>query len=202
LLDGDWASNALSWQWVSGANANKKYYANQDNINRYFHCNQKQTYLDIDYNHLIGLPVPDELKKSIPFELKTHLPHIETPDLEINKKTLIYNYYNLDPYWHKDEPFQRVLLLEPSFFRRFPVQEKCINFVMKLGDNIVDLKIFVGEFHELEEIIDDNNIIYKEHPTSNHYKGTKESRDWIFDVRGYYSSFFAFWKKCKKQIGR
>ena len=35
LLDGDWASNALSWQWVCGANSNKKYIANQENINRY-----------------------------------------------------------------------------------------------------------------------------------------------------------------------
>ena len=33
LLDGDWASNALSWQWVCGANSNKIYIANQDNIN-------------------------------------------------------------------------------------------------------------------------------------------------------------------------
>ena len=31
LLDGDWASNALSWQWVAGSNASKKYYANQAN---------------------------------------------------------------------------------------------------------------------------------------------------------------------------
>ena len=48
LLDGDWASNALSWQWVAGSNANKKYYANQDNINKYFNSSQKQTFLDVD----------------------------------------------------------------------------------------------------------------------------------------------------------
>lgn len=35
LLDADWASNALSWQWVVGANSNKKYYANQENINTF-----------------------------------------------------------------------------------------------------------------------------------------------------------------------
>ena len=34
LLDGDWGSNALSWQWVCGSNSNKKYYANQENINK------------------------------------------------------------------------------------------------------------------------------------------------------------------------
>ena len=35
LLDGDWASNACSWQWVAGANSSKKYFANQENINKY-----------------------------------------------------------------------------------------------------------------------------------------------------------------------
>ena len=29
LKDGDWGSNALSWQWVCGTNSGKKYYANQ-----------------------------------------------------------------------------------------------------------------------------------------------------------------------------
>ncbi|MDG1358514.1 MAG: hypothetical protein P8P36_10005 [Akkermansiaceae bacterium] len=46
------AGNASSWQclelavgrgqWVAGSNANKKYYANQDNINKYFNSSQKQ----------------------------------------------------------------------------------------------------------------------------------------------------------------
>ena len=40
LLDGDWGSNALSWQWVCGSNSNKKYYANQENINKYCYSNQ------------------------------------------------------------------------------------------------------------------------------------------------------------------
>jgi deoxyribodipyrimidine photo-lyase len=48
LLDGDLASNQLSWQWVSGANASKKYYANQNNINKYWGSNQKNTFLDVD----------------------------------------------------------------------------------------------------------------------------------------------------------
>mgnify|MGYP006195700273 CR=1 FL=1 len=35
LLDGDLASNALSWQWVAGTFSHKKYIANQQNINKY-----------------------------------------------------------------------------------------------------------------------------------------------------------------------
>ena len=41
LLDGDLASNSLSWQWVAGAFSSKKYYCNQENINRY--TNSEQT---------------------------------------------------------------------------------------------------------------------------------------------------------------
>lgn len=47
LLDGDLASNNLSWQWISGRNSKKKYYANQDNINKYFGSLQKDTFLDV-----------------------------------------------------------------------------------------------------------------------------------------------------------
>ena len=36
LLDGDWASNALSWQWVAGSNSNKKYYANQVTLSNHY----------------------------------------------------------------------------------------------------------------------------------------------------------------------
>lgn len=35
LLDGDLASNMLSWQWVASSFSSKKYYANQENINKY-----------------------------------------------------------------------------------------------------------------------------------------------------------------------
>jgi deoxyribodipyrimidine photo-lyase len=65
LLDGDWGSNALSWQWVSGTFSNKKYIANQENINRYTHTNQRGTYLDMEYETLAEEPVPEVLKPTL-----------------------------------------------------------------------------------------------------------------------------------------
>jgi deoxyribodipyrimidine photo-lyase len=35
LLDGDWASNSASWQWVESTFANKPYFMNKDNIARF-----------------------------------------------------------------------------------------------------------------------------------------------------------------------
>ncbi len=198
LLDGDWASNALSWQWVAGSNANKKYYANQENINRYFDSEQKGTFLDVGYDDFEGMPVPDQLKETVAFTTETKLPTVPKPELS-DRPTCVYNYYNLDPKWHEEEDVQRVLLLEPSFFKRYPVTDKCIDFALQLSENIPELKLFVGQFSELQSMISPENIIFKEHPNNSHYEGKEEPRDWMFEVKGYYSSFFAFWKKCKKE---
>ena len=102
LLDADWASNALSWQWVAGTNSHKKYIANQENINKYCHTSQSGTYLDTSYEILSSMPTPHVLKDSIPFELQTHLPESDQIELDHNLPVLIYNFYNLDPEWHKE----------------------------------------------------------------------------------------------------
>ena len=200
LLDGDWASNALSWQWVAGSNANKKYHANQDNINKYFNSSQRQTFLDVDYEQFSTLAIPESLLECSNFDLLTDLSDTSNIQLERDKKTLVYNYYNLDPDWHAGEEVQRVLLLEPSFFRTYPVSPKCIEFVTQLANNIAGIQILVADFDALTQQVDPAHIIYKEHPTNRHYLGTEEPRSWMFDVSGDYPSFFAFWKKCKKLI--
>ncbi len=200
LLDGDWASNALSWQWVAGSNANKKYYANQDNINKYFNSDQKNTFLDVPYEAFDDLNIPSILQETQAFSATTNLPQVEIPTLELDKKTLIYNYYNLDPDWYGNDDMQRILLLEPSFFEQYPVSNQCIDFVLDLSKNIKDIKIMVGAFSELANKIPKDLIYYKEHPTNAHYNGHEEPRDWMFDIKGYYPSFFGFWKKCKKEL--
>jgi deoxyribodipyrimidine photo-lyase len=200
LLDGDWASNALSWQWVAGSNSKKKYYANQDNINKYFNSNQKNTFLDIDYGQFCSLAIPEALSELLDFDPQTSIN--DAPEIKLKKEvdTLVYNYYNLDPNWHAGEDVQRVLLLEPSFFKTYPVSQKCIEFVLGLAENIGDIQLLVADFEVLAQKVDSEHIIYKEHPTNRHYCGKMESRSMMFEVYGYFPSFFSYWKKCKKFI--
>jgi deoxyribodipyrimidine photo-lyase len=200
LLDADWASNALSWQWVAGANSNKKYYANQANINKYCHTNQTNTYLDISYYEFDELPIPKALEA-------THLPIFKTAlptrtEIKFNPEipTLIYNFYNMDPLWKKDLLANRVLLLEPEHFDQYPISSKTLVFLFELGKNISDLQVFVGSFSEFVSEYANQKIFYKEHPLNNHYQGIKEPRDWMFNVEGYFPSFFAFWKKCQNEM--
>jgi deoxyribodipyrimidine photo-lyase len=204
LLDADWASNALSWQWVAGANANKKYVANQENVNKYCFTQQTKTFLDVPYEAFSSLEVPEILKDTPHLALKTPLPKHKPVIINETLPTCIYNFYNLDPLWKKDISANRILLLEPSLFKQYPVSQKTIDFVTNISEeNISDIQIYVGEFNDLEkryELSTKKNFYYKEHPLNNHYKGTEEPRDWMFDVQGYYPSFFAYWKKCKKQL--
>lgn len=202
LLDGDIASNQLSWQWIAGAFSDKKYYANQDNINNFFKNFQKNTFLDVDYYSFDNLETPNILLDTIPLEVDFYLPKIEKPTFLENENTLIYNYYNLDPYWHNGEKLQRILLLEPSVFKKHLVHSNCIDFALELSKNIPDIKLFVGEFEELLKFISPEKITYKEHPLNSHYRGFEEQREWLSTVNGFFPSFFSFWKKCKKELIR
>lgn len=201
LLDADWASNALSWQWVAGSFSNKKYFANQDNINKYCNTNQKNTFLDVAYEEFESVATPDVLNEYVSLELKTNLPKTSSFVFDNNLPTYIYNFYNLDCNWDKSIRANRVLLLEPSFFQQYPVCDKTINFILELSKNISNIQVYVGEFNEAFDTVDINKINYKEHPTNQHYKGIEHKRDWMFEeVQGYYPSFFSYWKKCEKYL--
>lgn len=203
LLDGDWASNACNWQWVAGANSNKKYVANQDNINQYTHTQQRGTFLDVAYEALESPEIPGILLPVSMLELITALPTSTIKAIDAQLPTFIYNYYNLDPLWHGGEEGNRILLLEPDFFRQYPVSQKCMDFILALSGNIPDVQVFVGSFEALQQQYALNTIHYKEHPLNLGYMGIEEPRDWIAPaVSGYFPSFFAYWKKVEKQLSQ
>lgn len=201
LLDGDWASNACSWQWVAGANSSKKYYANQENINKYTASKQRNTYLDTSYEVLPEMEIPASLTTTEEFNFEITLPEGDSIQIIPDQPIFIYNYYNLDPLWHKDEPGNRILLLEPEFFQKYPVSKKCMDFMLDLSKNIQGIQIYVGSFQSFSAEYKETSIYYKEHPLNLAYLGVQEERDWISnDVVGYYPSFFSYWKKVKKHL--
>jgi deoxyribodipyrimidine photo-lyase len=206
LLDGDLASNMCSWQWVAGTFSSKRYYCNQENINRFTNGHQHDTFLDLPVENLDKAPIPDILKSTNLLSLKTLLPDSKTPSVDTTKPTLIYNSYNLDPLWRKDEKVNRILLLEPSHFQKFPVSEKVIKFILNLSKNIPNIQLMIGEVSELEQLYVASEVrtkwlISKEHPAFSYYTGQRDARDWLYpEISGYYNSFFSYWKKCEKMI--
>ena len=240
LLDHDPAANFLSWQWVAGTFSTKQYVANQDNINKYTNTKQLNTFLDTEYENLpnaifdraghlkANLAATWKHSQEQPLDQSFDLDTIKIVNTLISENKYptfdvrrhdpalpfcIYNSFNLDPLWHANEKANRILLIEPNHYAKFPVAENVIQFIIDLGvSTIPNLQIFVGSFEELKNSIDkigsdENQIInsnspviyFKEHPTTLHYKGIQEERDWLFpELTGYYPSFFGYWKKCER----
>ena len=127
-----------------------------------------------------------------------------------NQPFCIYNSFNLDPLWHADESVNRILLIEPNHLNQFPITEKVLQFVIDLAKtNISGIQIFIGNFEDLIQMIQTSLtttntkpiLYFKEHPTTKHYQGIQEERDWLFpQVNGYYPSFFGYWKKCERYL--
>jgi deoxyribodipyrimidine photo-lyase len=206
LLDGDIASNTCSWQWVAGSFSWKQYFCDQNNINRYTHTSQADTFLDVPYPQLVKMEVPEVLKTPINLKLITPLTETKQPVIDTRLTTLIYNSYNLDPLWRKEEKANRILLLEPSHFKKFPVSQKVIDFIIALSKNIKHIQIFTGDIKVITSLykkvgITEPPIISKEHPSCVHYPGTKDERDWMFpEITGFHKSYSAYWKKADKLL--
>ncbi len=201
LLDGDWASNALSWQWVAGTFSNKKYIANQDNVNHYTGIEQKQTYLDCDYDTLSATTCPEILQASCTPVLKTPLPATVAPTLNPDLPTLVYNYYHLSPSWRNTETANRVFLLEPELFDQYPISQSCMDFALKLCKNIEGIQVFTGSFAALKNHAGGSPLVYREHPLNKHYSGIQDERTWMLnDPAVAEGSFFSFWKKFEKRL--
>ncbi len=201
LLDGDLANNSLSWQWTTGTFSSKKYYCNQENINRYTNSQQQNTFLDYPYEQLTGNVIPQVLKDVSDFKKETTLPVTATPVIEDGKPVLVYNAYNLDPAWHNGEACNRILLIEPSHYRQHPVSKKVMQFIIDLSANIKGIQLYTAEFTDLKKLAASNEIIYKSHPAYTYYDGTGEAYDDLFpEVTGYFPSFFKYWKKCEQYL--
>jgi deoxyribodipyrimidine photo-lyase len=201
LLDGDFASNSCSWQWVAGANSSKKYYANQENINKYTNSKQKNSYLDVSYEEISEIGIPDELLPTTVLTLHTELPKTDVGfSIDPEIPTFIYNWYNLDFNWHKNEKGNRVLLVEPSLFQKYPISNASVKFLLDLGKNIPNIQVFVGSFEALKGQLGKSKVIYKEHPL-NEYQGIEEPRKFLTALPNKpFNSFFGFWKHIEKSL--
>ena len=203
LLDGDLASNTCSWQWVAGSFSSKKYIANQENISRYLHSNQQKGFLAHPYETIFDQPIPEQLSETMDLELETILPGTDAQFLlDSDKPLLIYTSYWLNPDWRNDEAANRVFLLEPSHFKKYPVSQKVLDFCLSLAKkNIPGIQIFVGAFTDLRKQYTGDAIVSLEHPLHKHFSCIKDPYPWMFpQVQGYFSGFFSFWKKCEKHI--
>jgi deoxyribodipyrimidine photo-lyase len=203
LLDGDWASNALSWQWVCGANSNKLYFANQDNINHYTRTTQIETFLDCAYEQFPLKEIPEQLKEIEKFEPTIFLPGKGELKIDKNKPIILYTHYNLDSEWLSDFDANRVLWFDEDLFTQYPVSDKVIKFILNWANKIDGIQIFVCNRTELINKLGGFNLHYKEHPLMQDIPGKVHARNWLVpELIGHFSSFFKYWQVIEPELQR
>ena len=205
LLDGDLASNSLSWQWVAGSFSHRKYYANQENINRYSEQHQVATFLDTSYEDLATITIPDVLQKRVDADFENIFPVSTAGAVQANEsKILLHSIWNLDPTWRSEDTGRRVLWIEPSQHREFALSPKRWQFIEHWARQIEGLEIFVGEEAQLFPHGTDNiQIHHREYPATKHWptgrEGNVDARRWCYpEPEGAISSFSKYWKPIRK----
>jgi deoxyribodipyrimidine photo-lyase len=133
LKDGDLASNMLSWQWVAGTFSAKKYYANQENINKYSGFKQFNTFLDRSYEDLVDLEAPAVLVERQVLDLQKSLiipdkylyqSKVNSNAMIIDKNTI--NSTDLQP----DADY--ILYINTDEQAEFPINQSRLDFVISL----------------------------------------------------------------------
>lgn len=204
LLDGDLASNSLSWQWVCGSFSSKQYVAHQELMNACSPKNQSQsgTYMDIPRDTILDRETPKVLTETSSLDLPIFLPESKNVVLT-HENIVIFHPWNLDPLYHANENVQKILIIEPSHFQKFPVSKKVMNFIVDLArTNIPGIQVYVGEYNDLFKDFK-GNIYYQYHKNVEHFTGIVEYQKELFpEVQGYHKSFFSFWKQCQKSISK
>jgi len=203
LLDGDLASNTLSWQWIVGSFSHKKYYANQDNLNKYTNTKQRDTFLDVEYEAFDEMEIPAVLNQRVELELKNEFSVSEAAPIVNTEETVcLYSIWNLDPLWRQNKAARRVLWIDPKMHQEFALSPKRWQFISHWAKQVPGLEIFVGSEAELfPEGTKNLNVITREYPATKHWPGTVDERDWCYpNTQGYFKNFFSFWKLAQKEI--
>jgi deoxyribodipyrimidine photo-lyase len=206
LLDWDLASNTCSWQWNAGAFSSKKYITVQTNINEYTGSTQRKTFLDHTYDDIWTTKVPDNMKEYAPLTLTTPLPESSEISLDPTLPLVIYTNYSIRPDWIQDIETNRILVLAPSHFERFPASPRVIEFILSLAkENIEWIHVYVGEIEDLRDEfrkVSQKEIYLTDHILYSNITGvTKAPYPYMIpEVTQYCTSFFAYWKLVEKYV--
>lgn len=200
LIDGDLASNMLSWQWVAGTNAGKRYVANQEVINGCSDYKEPHTYLSIPREEVGEGKIPKVLQASTPFLLQTRYPSSDRCD-QTAQTVFLYSPWTLNPDWRIGEEGERILLIEPIWFDEFPVSPHVLDFILTVArTQIPNIKVVVGNAKDFK-VTSAVQIRHQAYPMHEQWPGEADVEPRLFpQVRGYYSSFFKFWEACQLNV--
>ena len=164
LVDGDLASNHLSWQWVAATFSSKPYLFNAENVARYapadWHC--AGSVLDTGYEQLDQIARSDQTITFSPSLLGMAEPELLSkppaqPAVKIARADRIRLVH---PWMLAEQPFegQRIGVIHLPFHTQFPWSALRWRFVVKRLEAITDT-VFVGDLNELKDMLSETPYV-------------------------------------------
>ena len=202
LIDGDYASNHLSWQWVAGSYTGKQYLPQQDTINTYTQTIQKDTYLDQPYESIASMQIPERLLETVAVlpkhDTKDPLSTITVEALYKAEELLLYSPWTLDPLWRQASNGLRVLLIDSNEFGNGQFSQNVIDSIMWFAGQIPGLFILFDSPDVLASY--SGKILRKSYPGIVAWPGTADAAERMYPEVpvAFYPSFSAYWKQIKK----
>lgn len=206
LLDGDLASNTLSWQWVAGTFSNKAYVANQDNINKYSSSTQKGTWLDVPYEAFEHFRTADPMVERADWQVVNALPASADsllpgkPVERFEGSVALHSLWQLDPFWRPDAQ-RRILFIDKDWHQAWPMSEKRWRLIRHWAGQL-GLEIQYGTVEELHEASAGAQVTRREYTACRDWPGAVEERSWLYPFPDKsFNSFSAFWKQVRGSAG-
>ena len=213
LLDGDLASNHLSWQWVAGTNSHKPYIFNAENVSKFaptsWNCFGSE--IDLNYEELEEIAFSNKILTSRKKETINSLlfepdlfdfPIYKFPEIEeFNfKDVLVIHPWSIKEIKEKKKFKKIVGIFFLEFHKKWPWSQNRWKFVISGMKEICDEIFICSNINKLEE----SNIFFNMHLEQiDNFNKEKFNIIEIGKIwpspKIYCSSFSKFWKKINKK---
>ena len=160
LLDGDLASNHLSWQWVAATFSSKPYLFNAENVEKYapadWHCSRSA--IDIDYDALEAISRSTQVLPTVQALIGREEPPVfDAPSIDASPLAIPAGsrVRLVHPWMLGNHVFDGVRLgvIHLPFHRQFPWSSRRWDFLMQRLQTVSDA-LFIGDLNDLRQVLD------------------------------------------------
>lgn len=176
----------------------KRYVANQENINRFSGSKQINTWLDVPYQAFDNFTAPECLRHrstSSYSPLPTDIPNIRSLTGPVALRSL----WNLDPRWQTDRE-NHIVFVDQNFHKLWPMNANRWTFI-KYWSRACGATLVKDTMQQLNKACSNADVIRKEYPACNSWPGIVEDRQWLYprpDKK--FASFSQFFKQVSKDL--
>ncbi len=199
LLDGDLASNTLSWQWVAGTFSHKQYVANQGNVNKYSKSHQSGSWLDVPYEAFDNFTPPEHMLTRIDFDYPYTLPGEPLPET-LTGDVALRSIWQLDPHWQEAKE-QHIVFIDSEQAERWPMSPLRWQFIDHWAQQC-GATVYHGTVAQLHQACSDASVERLEYPLCDDWPGRVVEREWLYPLpEKSFTSFSQYFKQVKGSVG-